>query len=97
MSNLRRNLHVIILSISHTHKLMNVVQESVGDVQGLHSKLERKSHVEDTNMTAASAFQSHLSSDLDALHSTMVEHSQSVQQKSKHLADKIGEFCVALK
>jgi len=71
---------------------MNVVQEIISDVHGLHSKLERKSRVEVSNLTAASAFQTTLGSDLNELHSRMVHHSQSMQQKTKQMANTIGEF-----
>ena len=71
-------------------QLLGVVQESVSDVQGLHSKLDRKTNVEDSNLSTASRFQSHLHFDLDALQCSMADYSESQQQTCKRLSSNIG-------
>ena len=38
-------------------QLVEVVEDAIGDVEGLHSKLERKTRVENSNTATAQTFQ----------------------------------------
>ena len=49
---------------------MEVVEGAIGDVDGLHSKLERKTRVETSNSAAAQAFQTVGSTAFQHLHAS---------------------------
>lgn len=69
---------------------MSTVQESIGDVHRLHSKLERKTQVETTNMDATLQlhrdFHSEVATMKEGLEGFLVSHQQSYSAFS----NKIG-------
>ena len=73
-----------------------MVHETISDVDGLYSKLERKLCVENRNLSAASMFHSRFQCDLDALQSSMTSYSQSQQLTCKDFSNKIGDMMVEI-
>ena len=71
---------------------MNVTRDAIGDVDGLHSKLERKSRVENSNLSATAQFQFKVHSDIEALHHNVQGYSNSQFQACKSFSGKIGEI-----
>lgn len=69
---------------------MDVVQDSIGDVEGLHSKLDRKSRVEESNLTAASRLGSKVHSEIDALQLNMQGFSEAQLHACTNFSGRIG-------
>lgn len=69
---------------------MGVVQESVKDVEGLHCKLERKSHVESRNADTAAQFQQRLHAQLQAMGRGLEGFCSTQQQFCRDFSGKIG-------
>lgn len=74
-----------------------MVHDTIGDVHGLHSKLERKSHVEETNLSAASQFQSAVHSDVSALRENVQGYSSAQLQACRDFSGRIGEYVYLLR
>lgn len=73
-----------------TLQLLGVVQDTIGDVDGLHSKLERKSRVEESNLGAASQLQSSMHSAVDALCLGVQGYSNTQLQACENFSSRIG-------
>ncbi len=69
---------------------MHVVKDTIGDMEGLHSKLDRKSHVEDNNLTAAAQLQSKVHSEIDTLSLNMQGYSEAQLQACNNFSGGIG-------
>lgn len=78
-------------------QLFGVVQDSIGDVGGLHSKLERKSLVEKTNLGAAARLQSNMHSAMDTLSLNVQEYSEAQLKACTEFSSRIGEWKTYLK
>lgn len=78
--------------LDEANQLLDVVQDSIGDVDGLHSKLERKSRVEESNLSAAAQLQANMHSSLDALHQNLQHFSSTQQRACVHFTDKLDKW-----
>ena len=67
-----------------------MVQDTIGDVDGLHCKLDRKSQVEASNLSAATALKSSMQSAVSALCLSLQEHSQAQLQTCTDFTSKIS-------
>ena len=70
---------------------MNVVEDSIGDVKGLHSKLDRKSRVEDSNLSAAEQLRSNVHSEIHTLSHNMQGYSDAQLQACNNFSGRIGK------
>ena len=68
------------------------MEDTIGDVHGLHSKLERKSRVEESNLSAAAQLQSNMSSAVDALHLNVQGYSEAQLHACSKFTSRIGEL-----
>ena len=71
---------------------MTTVQESVGDIHGLHSKLDRKATVERTNMNATSQFQQDFHFEMTAMEEDLQGFVDSHRQSYSIFSNNIGEL-----
>ena len=65
-------------------------------MDGLHSKLERKSHVESSNLSAAAQHQSNMYSAVDALRHGVQGHSDAQLQACSKFTARIGESVMSM-
>lgn len=77
--------------MSYPSQLLGVVHDTISDVDGLHGKLERKSRVEETNLNAASQFQSAAHSDVRELCEDVRGYASTQQQACRDFSGKIGQ------
>ncbi len=77
-------------------QLLGVVENTIDDVDGLHSKLERKSYVEDCNLGAAATLQSNMHSAVNALCLNVREYSEAQLQACGTFSGRIGEWGVLI-
>lgn len=67
------------------------MQDTIGDVDGLHSKLERKSNVESSNLNAVALHQSNMHSAVDALRHGVQGYSDAQLQACSQFTARISE------
>lgn len=72
-------------------QLLGVVQETIGDVEGLHSKLDRKSRVEETNLSSVALHQSNMHSAVDTLHHGLQGFSDAQQLAYTQFSARISK------
>lgn len=70
---------------------MSTVQEAVGDVKGLHSKLERKSTVESSNLASTSRFQQDIHTEVNSMRTGLERFASSQQQLCSSFSENIGK------
>ena len=70
---------------------MSTVSESLGDLHGLHSKLDRKSQVEENNMAVVSQFREDIHSRIESLNSELEKFVGMRQEAYGSFSTKIGE------
>lgn len=71
---------------------MSTVQDALGDVEGLHSKLERKSHVENSNQATHMKFQRDFHSELSAMKAGLEGFTAAQQHLCSSFSSRIGEL-----
>ena len=71
---------------------MSTVSESLGDLHGLHSKLDRKTQAEESNMVAVSQFRGDVHSRLESLNSELEKFVGARQEAYGSFSNKIGEL-----
>lgn len=69
---------------------MVTVQEAVEDVKGLHSKLERKSNVERSNLASTTQFQQDIHTEVNSMCAELQSFATSQQQLCTNFSEKIG-------
>ncbi len=70
---------------------MSTVTESLGDLQGLHSKLDRKTHAESKNMAAVDQFRGGIHSRIENLGVELDKFVGGRQEAYGSLSNSIGQ------
>lgn len=86
ISNLQKSEKALV---QRAYELRSELENTVADVSGLFSKIERKDSIEDRNRGLVQRFRDQLSEQLDLLHKTV---SASVTQQQNHLTEMEGEI-----
>ena len=73
-------------------QLVTTVQDAIGDVEGLHSKLERKRHVESSNQATHMKYQRKFHSEVSSMMADLEGFASSQQQICSDFSNKIGEY-----
>ena len=68
-----------------------MVKDSLGDVEGLHLKLERKATVEDCNQDATASLATSFRAETAAMRASLDSFSSSQEQLATTFVDKIGQ------
>lgn len=72
-------------------QLVSTVQDALGDVEGLHSKLDRKRHVETTNQATHMKFQQGFHCEVSSMKEDLDGFAAAQQQLCSNLSDRIGK------
>ncbi len=89
-------VHSIILSPRvHTQQLVSTVNESLGDLQGLHSKLDRKTCAEENNMVAVGQFRRNIHSRIGNLGLELDKFVGSRHEAYGSFSNNIGRLFVS--
>ena len=70
---------------------MSTVQDALGDVEGLHSKLERKRHVESSNQATHEKFQQDFHSKVSSMRAGLEGFATSQQELHNNFSSRIGD------
>jgi kinesin family protein 11 len=73
-------------------QLVGVVEDAIGDVDGLHSKLDRKTRVENTNTAATRNFQSTMEGEFEEMQQSLQEFSTTQTQFCQSMSQRIEEW-----
>ena len=71
---------------------MSTVQDALGDVEGLHSKLERKKHVECVNQATHAKFQQDFHSEVSNIKTELEDFATNQLQLSSNFSKRIREI-----
>lgn len=71
---------------------MTTVEDAIGDVEGLHSKLDRKRHVESSNQATHVKYQQGFHSEVSSMMASLEGFASSQQQSYNNLSDRIGKY-----
>ena len=73
-------------------QLVTTVQDAIGDVEGLHSKLDRKRHVESSNQATHMKYQQGFHSEVSSMMADLEGFASSQQQTYNNFSNRIGEY-----
>ena len=80
-----------ISSINVSVQLVSTVKDAVDDVEGLHSKLDRKRRVEDTNQAVNVKFKQDFHNEVSSMKTELEGFATEQQQHCSNFSDRIGE------
>lgn len=69
---------------------MTTVQDAIGDVEGLHSKLDRKRHVESSNQATHVKYQQEFHSEVSSMMAGLEGFASLQQQVYNNFSNSIG-------
>ena len=70
---------------------MSTVQDALGDVDGLHSKLDRKRHVESSNQAVNIKFQEDFCSEVSTMKAGLDSFATTQQKLCTNFSNRIGK------
>ena len=74
-------------------QLVTTVQHAIGDVEGLHSKLDRKRHVESSNQATHVKYQQGFHGEVSSMMAGLEGFASSQQQTYNDFSNRIGKYC----
>ena len=77
-----------------TLQLVTTVQDAIGDVEGLHSKLDRKRHLESFNQATHVKYQQGFHSEVSSMMAGLEGFASSQQQAYNDFSNKIGMLTI---
>ena len=76
-------------------QLLQTTESSIGDVHGLHAKLDRKRNVEAHNQEAQSTFQQRFHSNLQDMRQEVTDFTDKYHALNKQTVDTLGKQCIS--
>ena len=73
-------------------QLVTTVQDAIGDVEGLHSKLDRKRHVESSNQATHVKYQQGFHGEVSSMMAGLEGFASSQQQVYNNFSNRIGNY-----